>query len=136
MTIQLGLLYRNNLLDTFETTVSVSPKLWIFTGSPPANCAAVDSGSIIIAIDLPSDWMSVASNGSKVMTGGWSGSATISGSATAGHFRIKNNGGSVVHMQGTSGSTGSGADMILNDVDIYNQQFVTVVTFNLIAPGA
>jgi len=35
------------------------------TGAPPANCAAADSGTLLVEIPLPADWMTDAANDKK-----------------------------------------------------------------------
>lgn len=133
MTIQLSTSVRNAGLDSFETTVGTSAKLRILTGSQPANCAAAETGTLIIEIALPSDWMSAASSGSKAKAGTWSGSATGSGVNTAGYFRIVDNAGTTCHMQGSISITSGGGDMELDNTSIANSQTVTISTFTLTA---
>lgn len=130
MAIQLGTTYRNALLDQFETSAGTSPRLWIFTGAQPANCAAADPAGTLVNMLLPSDWMAVASAGSKVMAGSWTTTAT--GAGTAASFRIKDS-ASACHMQGTVGQ-GSG-DLSLDNTNIASAQTVTVTAFSLTAPG-
>lgn len=134
MSLQYSTALRNAQLDQAETTVGTTPKLQIRTGAPPANCAAADSGSLLIEIDLPSDWMAAASSGSKAKSGSWSDTAT--GTGTAGHFRIKDSGGSTTHMQGTITATSGGGDMELDNTSIATSQTVTVSTFTLTAGNA
>jgi hypothetical protein len=126
MTIQMSVGLRDARLDQLETTVGTSPTIEIRTGSPPANCAAADSGSLLATISLPSDWMAASSSGSKAKSGTWSVSA--SGTGTAGHFRLKASGGTC-HMQGTAGV--SATDMILDNASIASGQTVTVTAFTL-----
>lgn len=132
MPIQFSTTYRNAILDQLESTIGATARLQIRTGSPPADCAAADSGSLLCEIALPSDWMNNASNGSKTKLGTWSG--TASGTGTAGHFRVKNNAGTVTHIQGTV--VQGGGDMSINNASLANGQAVSVDTFTLTAPGA
>lgn len=127
MAIQLSTTVRNNRLDQIESTTGTSAKLQIRTGAAPANCAAANTGSLLIEIALPSDWMNDASGGSKTLKGTWSGSAT--GAGTAGHFRIFDSTDTTCHIQGTVGQ-GSG-DMSLDNTNIAVNQTVTVNTFTL-----
>ncbi len=126
MAVQLAVLTRNAKLDAIETEVGTSPTLEIRTGSPPADCAAADSGSVLATISLPSDWMAAASGGTKAKSGTWSVAASAGG--VAGHFRIKASGGAC-KLQGTCGQ-GSG-DLSLDNTNIANGQTVTVTTFTL-----
>ena len=130
MALQFGLTYRAAMLDQLETTVGVSPRLWIFSGAQPANCAAADPSGSLVNMLLPSDWMNVASSGSKGMLGSWT--ATAGGAGTGLTFRLKDS-GSVCHMQGSVGQ-GSG-DLSLDNTNIAVGQTVTVTTFTLTAPG-
>ncbi len=127
MAIQLSVGARNARLDAIETTVNTSPKLRILTGSAPANCAAAETGSLLIEIALPSDWMAAAGSGQKAKAGTWSGSA--SGTGTAGYWRIVDNAGTTCHLQGTCG-LGSG-DLSLDNTSIASGQTVTVSTYTL-----
>jgi hypothetical protein len=56
MALQFSTTYRNNMLDSFETTVSTSAKLEIFSGSAPANCGTADSGTKLVSMTLPADF--------------------------------------------------------------------------------
>jgi hypothetical protein len=99
MALQLSTTVRNAQLDTWETTISTSPQLRIYTGSPPADCATAASGTLLATITLPSDWMAAASGGSKAKSGTWSVAAGASG--TAGYYRIYDSTGTTCHEQGT-----------------------------------
>jgi hypothetical protein len=134
MALQFSTTYRNNMLDSFETTVSTSAKLEIFSGSAPANCGTADSGTKLVSMTLPADYMANASGGSKALSGSWSAAAIATG--TAGYFRIKDSAGTTCHMQGTVTATGGGGDMTLDNTSIATGQTVTVTTFTLTAPGA
>lgn len=132
MAIQFSATLRNNQLDQVESTAGTSAKLYIRTGTQPADCATADSGSLLCTIDLPSDWMNGASGGTKTKNGTWSASA--SGAGVAGHFRIKDSGGTTCHVQGSIGQ-GSG-DLSLDNTNIASGQTVTVTTFTLTAGNA
>jgi hypothetical protein len=126
VTVQLGTTARNGRLDAFETNVGTSPKFQIRTGAQPADCSLADSGTLLVEITLPVDWMNNAAAGSKTKLGTWSGSAT--GTGTPGHFRLKDSAGVTTHMQALS-AVGSGD---LNcDGSITSGQTVTVSTFTL-----
>jgi hypothetical protein len=127
MTIKLSTAVRNIRLDGTETYISTSPVLKIRSGSPPANCAAADSGTVLATLNLPSDWMASATAGAKSKSGTWS-DTSADNAGTAGHFRIYDFGG-VCHIQGTCGT--SGADMILDSVTFLAGQVFTVISFTL-----
>jgi hypothetical protein len=133
MAIQLGTTYRNALLDQFETSVGTAAKLQIRSGAQPATCATADSGTLLCELTLPSDWMGAANAGAKALAGTWSGTGAAAG--TAGHFRIKDSGGTTCHMQGTVTATGGGGDLTLDNTSIASSQAVSITGFTLTAPG-
>lgn len=130
MALQYSTAIRNAQLDAVESTVGTAPTLEIRTGAPPTNCAAADSGTLLVSITLPSDWMANASGGSKAKSGTWTGTASAAG--TAGHFRLKQ--GATCHVQGTVGT--SGADMTITNTSLASGDEVTVNTFTLTAGNA
>jgi hypothetical protein len=127
MALQYSVPVNNARLDVVETIIGTSAKLRIYTGSAPANCAATVTGTLLVNIDLPSDWMNAASSTNKTKAGTWSGTAT--GSGVAGYFRIVDNAGTTTGLQGTAGM--SGTDLILNNSNIAASQVVDVATFTL-----
>lgn len=134
MAIQMGVTLRNALLDQIETTISTQPYLDIRTGAAPADCAQADSGTELVHMQLPSDWMAAASSGTKALNGTWSTSAA--GAGNAGHFRLKDSGDTTCHMQGSVTATSGGGDLELDNVNIAIGQTVTVTTFTITAPNA
>lgn len=134
MTIQQGTLVRNAMLDAIETTVGVSAKLLIFSGSVPANCAAADPAGLLATLTLPSDWANAASGGSKTLLGTWTGTGSAAG--TAASYRLYNNGVTVCHEQGTVTLTGSGGDLTLDNTSITNGQTINITTWTRNAGNA
>ena len=130
MTMQYSVAVRNARLDVVETTIGLGPILQVRTGAPPVNCAAADSGTVLATVNLPSDWMLAASAGSKAKSGTWQ-DLSADASGTAGHFRVKDSGGTVCHMQGSVGMSGSGADMIVDNTNFAMGQVFTVASFTL-----
>lgn len=133
MALQFKTSLRNNWLDQIETDLGTSPILKIRTGSAPADCAAADSGTVLVTMTLPSDWMAAASSGSKAKSGTWQ-DTSADNTGTAAHFRIYDSGGSTCFIQGTVGA-GSG-DLSLDSTSITAGQQVTITGFTLTAPGA
>lgn len=127
MALQYSVAVNNARLDAVETAAGASAKLRIYTGSAPANCAAAATGTLLVEISLPADWMAAAAAASKSKSGTWSGAASSAG--VAGYFRIVDNAGTTAHVQGTCGQ-GAG-DMSLDNTNIANGQTVTVNTFTL-----
>ena len=133
MALQFSATLRNALLDALETATGASAVLKIRTGSPPADVATADSGTVLATISLPADWMAAASGGTKAKSGTWS-DASADATGTAAHFRIYASDGTTAHWQGTCGT--SGTDMILDSVSFTAGQSFTINTFTLTAPGA
>lgn len=135
MALQLSTTVRNAMLDAIETTVGTSAILELRTGSVPANCAASDSGTLLISYSLASDWAAAASSGSKALNDvPLTGSAVATG--TAGHFRLKNSAGSTCHAQGTITATGGGGDMTVDNTSIASGQTVNVTSLTFAQDGA
>jgi hypothetical protein len=132
MAIQFNVATRNARLDTIESTNGTSCSLEIRTGSPPANCAAAGTGTILATINLPSDWMAAAASGSKAIAGTWQ-DASADNNGTAGHFRVYNSqatkDGTTCFIQGTVGT--SSADMIVNTTTFTAGNSFTVNSFTL-----
>lgn len=129
MAFQFSVTVRNARLDQVETTTGTSAVLRIFTGSEPANCAAADSGTKLVEMTLPSDWMNAASSGQKTKLGTWSSTGITAG--TAGYWRIYDSTATTCHMQGNVTATGGGGDMTLDNTSIASAQTVTVTSFTL-----
>ena len=135
MTLQYSVTVRNAQLDAFETAIGASAVLKIWTGSPPANCAAADSGTALAVLNLPSDWMAAASGGSKAKSGTWE-DLSADNTGTAGHWRLYASDGTTCHAQGTITVTGGGGDMTLNSTSVSSGQTVTVTGFTITAGNA
>lgn len=130
MALQLSVSVRNARLDQIESTIGTAPILEIRSGAAPADCAAADSGTLLASMTLPSDWMAAAASGAKAKSGTWS-DASANNTGTAGHFRIKDSGGTTTHLQGTVTATGGGGDLTLDNVSIAAAQSVTITGFTL-----
>lgn len=131
MSLQLSVAVRDAELDSIESTIGTSANFYFFTGSPPANCAAGDTGTLLATLALPSDWMNAAASGSKTLKGSWAG--TVGSAGTAGYFRVKDSGGSVCGIQGTVTATGGGGDFTLDNNVLGVGQVINITTFTLAA---
>jgi hypothetical protein len=129
VSIQLSDRVRNARLNAIETTIGTTPVLKIRTGAQPANCAAADSGTVLAAVNLPSDWMGNAASGVKSLAGTWADVGAAAGSAA--HFRIYDSGGSTCDLQGSVTATGGGGDMEVDNVVFAVSQVFTVTSFAL-----
>ncbi len=135
MALQLSTSVRNAMLDAIETTVGTSAILELRTGSVPATCATADSGTLLISYSLASDWAAAASSASKALNNTpITGSASATG--TAGHFRLKDSGGTTCHAQGTITATGGGGDMTVDNTSIASGQTVNVTSLSFAQGGA
>jgi hypothetical protein len=134
MAIQYSVGVRDARNNAIESTVGASAKLQIWTGSAPANCATAASGTKLVEMTLPSDWMAASSSGAVAKSGTWTGTGITNG--TAGYFRIVDNAGTTCHVQGTVTATGGGGDLTLDNVSIAVSQVVTLSTFSITASGA
>jgi len=129
MALQFSVAVRTNRLDSIETTIGTAAKLQIFTGAMPANAATAASGTKLVEMALPSDWLAAASAGVKAKAGTWSGTGITAG--VAGYFRITDAAGTTCHVQGTITATAGGGDMTLDNTNIAQNQSVVVSTFQL-----
>ncbi|MFM2056054.1 MAG: hypothetical protein RLY71_439 [Pseudomonadota bacterium] len=134
MPLQFSTAVRNALLDAIETAIGTSAKLRILTGAPPANCAAAQTGTLLVEVALPADWMAAASGGTKALSGSWTGTGAAAG--TAGYYRIVDSAGTTCHEQGTVTATGGGGDLTLDNVSIAAAQAVSITSKTQTAPGA
>lgn len=132
MAIQYGTTVRNNQLDQVESTAGTGVLLRIYTGGAPADCGTAATGTKLVEVTCPSDWMAAASGGTKAKSGSWTVAAIAAG--TGGYFRIYDSTGTTCHMQGTVGQ-GSG-DLSLDNTNIASGQTVTINTFTITAGNA
>ena len=130
MSVQLSVAVRNARLDAIETAIGTSAILKLRSGSPPADCGAADSGTVLATLSLPSDWMADAASGSKAKSGTWQ-EASADAAGVAGHFRIYKSDGTTCGIQGTVTITGGGGDMTLDNTNIAAGQQVTITGFTL-----
>lgn len=137
MALQFSTGVRNAILDTIESTTGTTAVLKIFTGSAPANCGTADSGTTLVTMTLPSDWMAAASGGTKAYNATWQ-DTSADNSGTAGYFRIYPSSPTTTNatIQGTVTATGGGGDLQLDSTSITATQQVTITQFTLTAPGA
>ena len=135
MTTQLSTTVRNAELDAIETATGTSAVLKIRTGAQPATCATADSGTVLVTMTLPSDWMAAASGGAKAKSGTWE-DTSADATGTAAHFRIYASDGTTCHIQGSVTATGGGGDMTLDSTSITAGQTVTITNFSLTAGNA
>lgn len=129
MTIQLSVETRNARLAAYEATIGTSPLLRMYSGAPPANTAAAATGTLLVEMTLPSDWLTAPSAGAVSKSGTWQDLAANAG-GTLGYYRILNSAGTLCHEQGTITATGGGGDMEVDNTSVAVNQQVTVTAFS------
>ena len=135
MALQYSVAVRNAKLDAVETQIGATAVLKLRTGSPPADCATADSGTVVATLTLPSDWMATASSGSKAKSGTWQ-DTSADNSGTIAHWRLYASDGTTCGAQGTATITGGGGDMELDAVVVTAGQTITITAFTLTAGNA
>ena len=135
MALQYSVAVRNAQLDAVETTAGIDGILKVRSGAAPATCATADSGTALVIITLPTDWMESASAGLKVKSGTWS-DASADETGTAGHFRIYASNGTTCNVQGEMTITGGGGVMTVDSLSVTAGQTFTVTGFTLAAGNA
>jgi len=132
MAFQYSQTVNNARLDAIETATGATALLKIYTGTMPANCAAAATGTLLATLTLPADWMAAASAGVKVKAGTWTGVG--SGAGSAGYCRIYDNAGTVAHIQGEAGT--SGTPFVFDNIVLAVSQGITVSGFQITAANA
>lgn len=142
---------RNNLLEAHELTLNgqtlnagtgsgatvtgtaAPPRVLIYTGAQPADCAAGATGTKLGDTALPADAFSAASAGAKSLAGSWSGNALAAGAP--GYYRLVDSTGAC-HEQGSITTAGGGGDAIIDSATLALGQSFNVTTKTLTAPNA
>lgn len=132
MTLQFSTPIRNQWLNDIETLIGPSAQLHVRTGAPPANCATANTGTLLVSITLPVDWMNDAVAGVVTKLGVWQ-DTSIDDTGTPGHFRIYDSTGAICGMQGTATVTGGGGDMEISVVPVVGGLEFTVTACTLTA---
>lgn len=134
MAQQFSVAVRNARLDAIEQAIGASPKLRLYSGDQPANCAAARTGVVVVEFALSTDWMAQAANGSKGFSGTLSGvGAAAAGDGTdIGHFAIMDSAGITCHHQGKVGITGDAtADLTVDNLSLAQGQAISITGFAL-----
>lgn len=126
---------RNTWLDNWEAAIGSSAKIYFRTGAPPANCAAADTGTLLVEFDLVTDWAGDASAGAKTLNG-LQLSANAVADGVVGHYRIKDSSGTTCYEQGTVTATGGGGDVTIQSTTITNGHEQRISAWTITAPGA
>jgi hypothetical protein len=122
MAFQLGTAERNAANDAIETSIGTTATLEVRTGTPPANCAAADTGTVVATITLPADWLAASASGAKTILGTWQ-DASADATGRAGHFRIKASASAriqgLVSMPWAASTAFSVGDQVTNGGNLY-----------------
>ena len=124
---------KNARLDAISSTWGASPKLRLYSGTPPTNAATALSGNNLLAEVTPTP--AAASNASKDMLGGaksTTGTAAAGTGTTATFYRVYDSGGTTCHEQGTVAQ--SGGDVTIDNPSIAQNQAVNINTFTKTEP--
>ena len=127
---------KHGMLDAISTVWGATPKLRLYSGTPPADETAALSGNTLLAEVTPAP--ASASGGSKDMLGGTkttTGAAGAGAGTNAAFYRLYNSAGSTCYEQGTVTVTGGGGDMTMDNINIANGQTVNVNTWTKTIPG-
>lgn len=130
MTLQIATSTQNARLDAVEADIGASPVLKIRTGTQPLDCATADSGTVVMSITLSSDWMDVASGGTKSFSD-LPGTFTASGTGVGDHFRLYKSDGITCMMQGSVTLTGGGGNITMSNNNVVSGFTYTVNAFTL-----
>jgi len=103
-TIQYSTTHRNNNMADITTQLGTTAYLLIYTGSPPANCAAAATGTLLASLPCSNPFGAAPSSG--VLTASAITSASAAATGTAGYWRLcTSSAGTTVIAQGTIYST-------------------------------
>lgn len=133
MTWQLDSTTRDTQIGTLNTNIGASALIKIYTGSPPANCAASDSGTLLSTLTGNASGFGTHTGGVLTLNAVTS-DPSAAATGTAGHFRICDSGGTV-HAQGTITETGGGGDITINTTSIVAGDVVACTGTNTITQG-
>lgn len=103
MTFRQSVAVINASLDAIAATIGASAKLDLYSGPPPASCAAGATGTKLVSMSLPSTWLLTASSATKSQSGAWSGTGIASG--YVGYARVLDSTDTTCHLQFAVGQT-------------------------------
>ncbi len=150
-TVQLSAAARNNIAEAYElslsgqtlsagagagaavTGVAAPPRLLVYTGALPANCAATATGTKLVDMTVPADFMAPASGGSKALAGSWAVAAVAAGAP--GYYRMVDAAG-VCHEQGDISAAGGSGAMTVDSMSVGAGQTFAVLTKSITIPHA
>lgn len=130
MGLQFSTTIRNARLDAIETSLGTTPILRIYSGAKPALTTDAASGTLLVEMTLPSDWMAAASGGAKALSGSWQ-DLLANATGTAGYFRVLDSTGTTTGIQGECTDTAGAGPMKLSTTAVVINEPVTVASFTI-----
>lgn len=76
----------NAMMAAIEATIGTSAKFQVWAGAVPAHITDAPAGTMIVEMDLPSDYLTAPDEGVIVKNGNWTGTAEASAVATFGRL--------------------------------------------------
>jgi hypothetical protein len=130
MTVTTPVTIKQARLDAISTTWGATPKLRIYSGTPPTDVNTALSGNTLIAEVTPAPAAAVAGPPTtKDMLG--AAKPLVATALAAGNpvtfYRVYNSGGTTAYEQGTVGT--SGTDLIIDNTNVASGQTVNFNTF-------
>ncbi len=132
MAVQYSTTHRTNAMTDLVTDLGTTPYLLIYSGSPPANCAAAATGTLLASLPGSNPAGTVTSG---VLTFSAFTTENASATGTAGYYRLcTSSAGTTCVSQGTCAT--SGGDLTLTSTSITSGQPVSVTSWTITAFGA
>ena len=131
--VQISTAARNAACDALTALLDVggTGTIEIRTGAQPATPATADSGTLLATLTFAATAFGAAATG--VCTAAAISSVSAGDTGTAGHFRMKNNAGTVV-LQGTCGLNSGTFDLEFDDTSIISGGTVDITAFTITVP--
>ncbi len=132
MALKFSVAMRNALLSAITARIGASAQLKMFEGAAPANITDPDSGTVIAVVEIPDTPFNAPVNGVMAKAGTWEDPAADN-AGTLGHFRVYEDAGTTVLMQGTITAQSGGGDMEVDNTVVAAGQTITINTLSLTA---
>lgn len=119
----------NALLDGYDDLFPAGSVLELRSGAP-AGADNAAGGTLLASITLPAGPWAAAAAGAKAKQGVWAdvGLPAAGAGTNVGHYRLRN-AGDTEREEGTVTGTGGGGELELDNVNIAEDQAVSVTTF-------
>lgn len=136
MALQYNTTHRTNSMQDLVTLAGGNAKVKIFDAAIPAQCSTADAGNVIVQFTAGSSVIGTVANGVLTMGSIAAANATLTGTPT--YFRVYPSAANTTNaiIQGSVGTIGSGADMIVSSSPISANSTVTITNWTITAFGA